>query len=212
MGTKALTRRRLKNGVDPPKGRQLKCGFCWPFPSSMLILPYSSPSWICIYLSLKLKTFPVVLFRKHCFWKDPWHSPYMLLVKAVVQSLSHVPLQPHDLWPTRLACPWQEYWSRLPCSSPKDLPHPGIKPGSPALQADWVSDAIEPSHPLLLPSPPVLNLSQYQGLFQWVGSSHQVAKALELKHQSLQWIFRVDFFYDWLVWSPCCPRDSQSLL
>ena len=37
----------------------------------------------------------------------------------------------------------------------------------------WVNDAIQQSHPLLSPSPPVLNLSQYQGLFQWVGSSHQ---------------------------------------
>ena len=40
----------------------------------------------------------------------------------------------------------------------------------------WVSDAIQPSHPLLSPSPPTFNLSQYQDLFQWVGSSHQVAK------------------------------------
>ena len=32
---------------------------------------------------------------------------------------------------------------------------------------------------------------------------------LEFQHQSFQWIFRIDFLYDWLVWSPCCPRDSQ---
>ena len=57
----------------------------------------------------------------------------------------------------------------------------------------WVSDAIQPSHPLLPPLPPALNLSQHQDLFQWVGSSHQVAKVLELQHQSLQWILRVDF-------------------
>ena len=42
----------------------------------------------------------------------------------------------------------------------------------------WVSDAIQPSHPLLSPSPPALNLSQHQGLFRWVSSSHQVAKVL----------------------------------
>ena len=46
---------------------------------------------------------------------------------------------------------------------------------------------------LLSPSPFALILSQHQGLFQWVGSSHQVAKVLELQHQSFQWIFRVDF-------------------
>ena len=39
-----------------------------------------------------------------------------------------------------------------------------------------VSDAIQPSHPLLSPSPPTLHLSQHQGLFQWVSSLHQVAK------------------------------------
>ena len=42
-----------------------------------------------------------------------------------------------------------------------------------------VSDAIQPSHPLLSPSPPAFNLSQHQGLFQEVSSSHQVAKVLE---------------------------------
>ena len=49
------------------------------------------------------------------------------------------------------------------------------------------------------------------GFFQWVGSSHQVAKILELQlqHQSFQWIFRVDFLSDWLVQSPCCPKASQ---
>ena len=58
-----------------------------------------------------------------------------------------------------------------------------------------ISDAIQPSHPLSLPSPPAFSLSQHQGLFQWVGSSHQVVKVLELQlqHQSFQWIFRVDF-------------------
>ena len=52
----------------------------------------------------------------------------------------------------------------------------------------WVSDAIQPSHPLSSPSPPALNLSQHQGLFKWVSSLHQVAKVLEfqLQHQSFQ--------------------------
>ena len=40
----------------------------------------------------------------------------------------------------------------------------------------WVGDAIQPSHPLLSPSAPTLNLSQHQGLSQWVGFSHQVAR------------------------------------
>ena len=43
----------------------------------------------------------------------------------------------------------------------------------------WVGNAIQPSHPLLSPSSPAFNFSQHQGLFQWVSSSHQVAKVLE---------------------------------
>ena len=77
--------------------------------------------------------------------------------------------------------------------------------------AHWVSDAIQPSYSLSSPSPPALSLFWHQGLFQWVSSSQLVAKILELQlqHQSFQWIFRVDFPYDWLVGSPCCPRDCQ---
>ena len=58
-----------------------------------------------------------------------------------------------------------------------------------------VSDAIQPSHPLVPPSPLSLSLSQHQGLFQWVCSSYEVAKVLafQLQHQSFQWIFRVVF-------------------
>ena len=69
----------------------------------------------------------------------------------------------------------------------------------------WVGDAIKPS-------PPALHLSQHQGIFQWVSSSHQVTQVLELQlwHQSFQWIFRVDFLWDWLVWSPCSPWDYSN--
>ena len=57
------------------------------------------------------------------------------------------------------------------------------------IHVHWIGDAIQPSHPLSSPSP-AFNLSQHQGLFQWVSSSHQVAKVLEfqLQHQSFQWI------------------------
>ena len=60
--------------------------------------------------------------------------------------------------------------------------------------AHRVGDAIQPSHPLSPPSPPALNLSQHQGLFQWVNCSHEVAKVLEfqLQHQSCQWTPRTD--------------------
>ena len=70
-------------------------------------------------------------------------------------------------------------------------------PGFPALRylleptqthVHQVSDAIQLSHPLLPSSPPVLSLSQHQGLFQGVNSLHLVANVLEfhLQHQSFQ--------------------------
>ena len=90
-------------------------------------------------------------------------------------------------------------------------PWPSPTPEFTQTHVHWVSDAIQPSHPLSSPSPPAFNLSQHQGLFKWVISSHQVAKALkfQLQHQSFQRIFRTDFLSDGLVGSPCSPRDSQ---
>ena len=75
--------------------------------------------------------------------------------------------------------------ARLPCPSPS----PGVCSNSCPL-----SDAIQPSNPLLSSSP-AFSFSQHQGLFKWVSSSHHVAKVLEfqLQHQSFQWIFRTDF-------------------
>ena len=77
-----------------------------------------------------------------------------------------------------------------------------------------ISDAIQPSHPLLSPSPSALNLSQHQGLFQWVSSSHLVAKVLELQLQDqlFWWKSRTDFLKNWLVWPPCMQGTVKSFL
>ena len=72
-----------------------------------------------------------------------------------------------------------------------------------------VSDAIQPSHPLPSPSPPALNPSQHQSLFQWVNSSHEVAKVLEFQHHFFQRNPRADLLQNGLVGSPYRPRDSQ---
>ena len=68
----------------------------------------------------------------------------------------------------------------------------------------WVSDAIQPSNPLSSPSPPAFNLSQHQGLFQWVGSSHQMTQVLEY------WIILQDIVFFFCttkvkIWSPNNP-------
>ena len=67
-------------------------------------------------------------------------------------------------------------------------------PESTQIHVHRVNGAIRPSHPLSSPSPPALNLSWHPGLFQWVSSSHRVAKVLEfqLQHQSFQWTPRTD--------------------
>ena len=67
-------------------------------------------------------------------------------------------------------------------------------PESTQTYVHWVGDAIQPSHPLSSPSPPALSPSQHQGLFQWVNSSHHMAKVLafQLQHQSFQWTPRTD--------------------
>ena len=79
------------------------------------------------------------------------------------------------------------------------------------IHINLIGGAIQLSYHLPPPSPFAFNLSQHQGIFQWVDSSHQVAKVLvlQLQHLSFQWTFKVDFLQDWLVWSPCCPVDSQ---
>ena len=84
-------------------------------------------------------------------------------------------------WPHRLQ------HAKLPC--------PSLSP--------WICSDSCPSslwcHPTISSSPPAFNFAHHQGLFQWVGSSHQVAKVLELQlqHQSFQWIFKNDFI-DWI--------------
>ena len=103
-----------------------------------------------------------------------WFSyTYQLLFSHSVVSNSS---RPHRLQPARLPCP---------------SPSPRVCSNSCPLS----QDAIQPSHPLSSPSPPVFHLSQHQGVFQWVSSAYQMAKVLELQlqHQSFQWIFRVDF-------------------
>ena len=101
--------------------------------------------------------------------------------------------------------------SLWPHESQHARPHcPSPTPGVHSTHAHQLGDVIQPSHPLSSPSPPAPNPSQHQGLFQWVNSSHEVAKVLEfqLQHQSYQWTPRTDLLQDGLVGSSCSPRDS----
>ena len=67
------------------------------------------------------------------------------------------------------SCP--TLWDPMDCSMPGFPVHHQL-PEPTQTHVHWVSDAIQPSHPLSFPTPPTFNLSQHQGLFQWVSSSH----------------------------------------
>ena len=85
-------------------------------------------------------------------------------------------------------------WNPTDCSTPGfPVLHHLLEPAQ--THVHWVNNAIQPPNPLSSPSPPALNLSQHQGLFQWAGSLHQVVRVLELQlqHQSFQWIFKIGF-------------------
>ena len=127
-------------------------------------------------------------------------APVIILRKTTPRLTFHNPT-----YIANLTC-FQQYQfssvtqSCLTLCNPMDCSTPGfpIRHQLPELAQTHfhqVGDAIQPSYPLSSPSPPAFNLSQHQGLFQWVSSLHQVAKILEfqLQHQSLQWILRTDF-------------------
>ena len=103
-----------------------------------------------------------------------------------------------SLWPHGLQ------HARPPCPLPTSRVYSSLCPSS-----RWCHPTILSCRPLLLP--PSKTLSQHQGLFKGVSSSHQLPKVLEfqLQHQSFQWIYRTDFFEDGLLGSPCSPRDFQ---
>ena len=136
----------------------------WPGSSVQGIFQAKILEWVAISLSRKSTLVIIKAIQQ-------------ITIREVQFSCSVVSdsLQPHGT-----------QHARPPCPSPTPRVHPNSCPLS--------RDAIQPSHPLLSPSPPALNLSQHQGLFRWVGSSHQVAKVLEfqVQHQSFQWTLKID--------------------
>ena len=98
-------------------------------------------------------------------------------------SVAHLclTLWPHGLQHASLPCP---------SLSPGVCSNLRLSQGCPLSQ--WCHPTISSSVTLFSSCPQPIP-EKHQGLFPWVGSSHQVAKVLELQHQSFQWIFRTDF-------------------
>ena len=114
--------------------------------------------------------------------QDRW---WLLFIRYTVSSS----LRPHGLRHTRLACPSLS---------------PGVCSNS-CPWSQWCNPTISSSATSFSSCPQSFPVSGVFPMAQLFPS----LLGLQLQHQSFQWIFRVDFFYDWLVWSPCCPRDSQ---
>ena len=175
-----------------------KVNIFWPFHHPKCLEPYS-------YSQLSLMNSWAYKPLSPNFWSIIFTGPISILSNgyiccrcSVVKS-SPTFLQPHVLQSVQFsrsvmsesATPWiAALQASLSITNSRNLPK-------------FISiESVMPSncHPLLLchplssPSPPALNLSEHQGLFKWVSSSHQVAKVLEfqLQHQSFQWTPRTD--------------------
>ena len=100
-------------------------------------------------------------------------------------------------------------WDSMDCSMPGFPLHQKF-PGLTQIHVNRVSDAIQPPHPLSSPFLPAFNLSQHQGLFKWVSSSHQVAKILEFPVQPSVLPMNIQ---DWfpLRWTGCISLQSKGL-
>ena len=138
-------------------------------------------------------------------------SNHLILCCPLLLLPSILPIIRVFSYESALCIGWLKYWSYSICSVESlSCIWLFVTPYTAACQASlfitqlpkftqihvhWVGDAIQPSHSLSSPSPPTFNLSQHQGLFPWVSSSHQVAKVWEfqLQHQSFQWMLRTDF-------------------
>ena len=111
-----------------------------------------------------LVVWPLSELRYHSIFSHwQWNFCFLGVILFVVQLSCLV--MSDSLWPH------ESQHARPPCPTPT--------PGVTQTHVHWVSDAIQPSHPLLPPSPPAPNPSQHQSLFQWVNSLHEVAKVLE---------------------------------
>ena len=144
-----------------------------------------------------------VAFSRQEYWSE-LHFYFLLQEIFLTQELKSCFLLCRRIffycWATLLAqfnpvaqsCP--TLCNPMDCSTPGFPVHHQL-PELAQTHAHQVSDTIQPSHSLLSPSLLTFNISQHQGIFQWVSSSHQVARVLEfqLQHQSFQWIFRTDF-------------------
>ena len=111
------------------------------------------------------------IYRVHNLSSDHSQSHRTLWFQAPVYSCIKLLTYRVQFYSVTQSCP--TIYDPMNCSMP-GLPVHHQLPEYTQTQVHWVSDAIQPSHPLSSPSPPALYLSQHQGLFKWVNSSHEL--------------------------------------
>ena len=130
--------------------------------------------WVNNFITLEVKVDFITLSKVWLYFLTKYHKLQTTHSVQFSHSAVSDSLQPHRFHHVRFPSPT-----------------PGVYSNSCPL-CRWCHLTISSS---VAPSPPAFNLSQHQGLFKWVSSSHQVAKVLEfqLQHQSFQWTPRTDF-------------------
>ena len=163
--------------TQPPDQLEPKGWWCWLF---LTLMTSTNQSFDSVYFTLIL-----------C-WILPCSSLLMNMHPPPKPLHEHTYIYPQLQFSSSVVS--DTLCDPMDCSTPGFPAHHQL-PELAQTHVHPVSDTIPPSHPLSSPSHPALNLSQHQGLFQWVSSSHQVARVLEFQfqHQSFQWIFRTDF-------------------
>ena len=155
------------------------CFWPCPLPSPLFLHPFNHSLEVTSSRKASLLTFlqyPKLLQSQHfsnCVDLITWANSFkkakvvsLLLIKVSILLLFSRSVVSNSLWPHGL--------------QHARLPWPSLSPGVYSNYVHWVTDTIQPSQPLSSPSPPAFNLSQHQGLFQWVSSLHQVTKVLQL--------------------------------
>ena len=133
--------------------------------------------FIAIYYN-RISLFPWTCFSSSC--REHFHISYKF-VNHIISCIFLVRWLNIIMHSVQFSSVAQLCWTLcdpMNCSRP-GLPVHYHLPEFTQTHVHWVSDAIQPSHPLSFPSPPASNPSQHQSLFQWVNSSHEVAKVLD---------------------------------
>ena len=160
---------------------------------------YLSRVWLCNPMDCSMPVLPVhhqLLESTQTQYIFSDHSFRKFLFRGSISSVQF----------SHLSCP--TLWDPMDCSTPFLPVHHQFTEFT-QTQVHWVGDAIQPSHLLSSPSPPAFNLSQHQGFFKWVSSSHQVAKVLEFQFNispSNEHSGLISFRMDWSLQSKGLPR------